>query len=162
VKAFSRGLDTQFFKPMSHLLLRSLTVLACFGIFGLPQTSAAPKPEQPDRPDFNGTWILDLKASTSLDPLMERIGASLFERKSAGSAKLKATIQQTEQVITVATRGPGGFALDETLYPDGRSHGTNLHLLGATCLAARTLGRRTIIILSSLIRSKPNREKRAN
>jgi hypothetical protein len=69
---------------------------------------------------------------------MERIGASLLERKSAGSGKLKATIQQTEQVITVATRGPGDFALDETLYPDGRSHETNLHLLGATCLTART------------------------
>jgi len=72
--------------------LRSLAALACFGIFGLPQTSAASKPDQWDKPDFSGTWILDLKASTSLDPLMERIGAGLLERKSAGSAELKATI----------------------------------------------------------------------
>jgi len=96
---------------MKHLLLRSLDALACFGVFGLPQTSAAPQPEQPDIPDFSGTWILDLEASTLLDPLMERIGASLLERKSAGSAKLKATIQQTNQVIRVATRDPGEFAL---------------------------------------------------
>jgi hypothetical protein len=123
---------------MKHLLLRSLAALACFGIFGLPQTSAAPQPDPSDKPDFSGTWILDLEASTSLDPLMERIGASLLERKSAGLAKLKATIQQTEQVITVATRGPGDFALDETLYLDGRSHQTNLQLLGATCLTATT------------------------
>ena len=51
--------------------------------------------------------------------------------------KYKATIDQTEQVITVATRGRG-FALDETLYPDGRSHPSNLQLLGANCLTART------------------------
>jgi hypothetical protein len=123
---------------MEHLLVRSLVALACFGIFDLPQTSAAHKPDPSDKPDFSGTWILDVEASTSLDPLMERIGASLLERKSAGLAKLKAIIQQTEQVITVATRGPGDFALDETLYPVGRSHETNLFLLGATCLTART------------------------
>jgi hypothetical protein len=124
---------------MNHLLLRSLAALACFGIFGLSQTSAAPKPNQSDKPNFSGTWILDLKASTSLDPLMKRIGAGFLERKAAGLAKLKATILQTEQVITVATRGPADFALDETLYPDGRSRPTkNLQLLGATCLTART------------------------
>ena len=50
---------------------------------------------------------------------------------------MRATIQQTEQVITVATRGRG-FALDETLYPDERSHPSNLQLLGANCLTART------------------------
>jgi len=51
--------------------------------------------------------------------------------------KDKATIHQTEQVITVATRGRG-FALDETLCPDGRSHPSTLQLLGANCLAVRT------------------------
>ena len=122
---------------MKHLPLRSLAILACCGIFGLPQTSAAPKPDQSDKPDFSGTWILDHKASTSLDPLMKRIGAGFLERKYADSAKLKATIHQTEQVITVATRCHG-FALDETLYPDGRSHPSNLQLLGANCLTART------------------------
>ena len=123
---------------MRHLLLRSLAALACFGIFGLPRTSGTPKPDQSDKPNFSGTWMLDLKASTSLDPLMKRIGASFLERKYAGWANLKATIHQTEQVITVATRGPGGFTLDETLYLDGRSHPSNLQLLGATCLTART------------------------
>ena len=123
---------------MKHLPLRSLAILAYCGIFGLPQTSAAPKPDQSDKPDVSGTWILDHKASTSLDPLMKRIGAGFLERKYADSAKLKATIHQTEQVITVATRGPGDFALDENLYLDERSHPSNLQLLGATCLTART------------------------
>jgi hypothetical protein len=103
----------------------------------LPQTFAAPKPDQPDKPDFNGIWTLDLKASASLEPIMKKVGASLLEQNFASRTNLKATIRQTEQVITVATRGRG-FALDETLYPDGRSRPSNLQLLGANCLTART------------------------
>jgi hypothetical protein len=122
---------------MRHLLLRSLAALACLGVFSLPQTSAAPKPDQPDKPNFRGTWTLDLKASTSLEPLMKQIGASLLERKYAALTRLKATFHQTEQVLTVATRGPG-FALDETLYLDGRTERGNLELLGATSLKTNT------------------------
>src|SRR6516162_1416587 len=70
---------------MRHLLLRSLAALACLGVFSLPQTSAAPQPDQPDRPNFSGTWTLDLKASTSLEPLMKQIGASPLEQKYAAS-----------------------------------------------------------------------------
>ena len=122
---------------MRHLLLRLLAVLACLGFFSLPQTSAAPKPDQPDDANFSGIWTLDLKASTSLEPLMKQIGASLLERKYATSTKLKATFHQTENVITVATRGPA-FALDETLYLDGRTEAGKLNLLGATSLKTRT------------------------
>ena len=68
---------------------------------------------------------------------MNQIGASLPERKYASSIDLKATFHQTENVLTVATRGPG-FALDETLYLDGRTDPSNLHLLGATSLQTRT------------------------
>jgi hypothetical protein len=68
---------------------------------------------------------------------MKKVGASPLEEKFASRAHLKATIHQTEQVITVATRGRG-FALDETLYSDGRSHPSNPQLLGANCLSART------------------------
>jgi hypothetical protein len=118
---------------MKHLL-RSLAALACLGVFGLPRTSAASKP---DKPNFSGTWTLDLKASTSLEPLMNQIGASFLERKYAASVGLKATFHQTEYVLTVATRGPG-FALDETLYLDGRTEPSNLKLLGATSIKTRT------------------------
>jgi hypothetical protein len=137
LKALSCGFNTQCLNPMSHLLLRSLTALACLGVFSLPQTSAAPKLEQSDEPNLNGTWTLDLKASASLEPLMNQIGASLPERKYATSAELKATLHQTENVLTVATRG-SGFALDETLYLDGRSDPSSLQLLGATSLQTRT------------------------
>src|SRR4029077_7090975 len=68
---------------------------------------------------------------------MKGVGASLLEKKFASRTHLKATVQQTEQVITVATRGRG-FALDETLYPDERSYPSNLQLLGTTTLTAKT------------------------
>jgi hypothetical protein len=122
---------------MSYLLLRSLAALTCFGVFSLPQASAASKPDQPQKPNFSGIWTLDLKASTSLEPLMKELGASLIERKYADSAKLKATLHQDENVLTIAARGPA-FAFDDTLYLDGRTHTGNLKLLGATSLKTRT------------------------
>ena len=119
---------------MRQLLFRSLAALACFGVFSLPQTSAAPKPT--DKPNLSGIWILDLKASTSVGPLMKQIGAGLIDRAYAASTKLKATVRQTEQVVTIAARGPG-WALDETLYLDGRTDPSNQQLLGATAVETR-------------------------
>src|SRR4029077_7899027 len=143
---------------MRYLLLRWLAALAWLGLCSLPKTSAALQPDQPDDPNFSGTWALDLKASTSFEPLMKQIGTSLLERKYAASVKLKATLHQTEHVMTIAARGPG-FALDETLYLDGRTAPSKL---------ARPLGsdfpqdqNRLVqgppAASSRLIRSKPNR-----
>ena len=109
---------------MRQLLFRSLTALSCFGVFSLAQASAAPKPDKPDKPNLSGIWILDLKASTSVGPLMKQIGAGFIDRTYAASVKLKATLHQTDQVLTIAARGPG-FALDETLYLDGRTDLSN-------------------------------------
>ncbi len=122
---------------MRRLLLHSLTALACLAVFSLPHTSGAPRPDQSDEPNLSGTWTLDLKASASLEPLMNQIEASFLERKYAASTGLKAIFHQTENVLTVATRGPG-FALDETLYLDGRADPSNLNLLGATSLQTST------------------------
>jgi hypothetical protein len=74
-------------------------------------------------------------------------------------ANLKATIRQTEQVITIATRGPG-VAIDQTLYLDGRSHPSNLQLLGANCLAARTAwsGDQKQLLVSYQIKTKQGKE----
>ena len=74
---------------MRYLVLRSLAALTCFGVFSLPQTSAAPKPDQSDKPDFNGTWALDLKASASLEPIMKKVGACFLEQKFAPLTTLK-------------------------------------------------------------------------
>ena len=45
-------------------LLSSLVALACLALFGLPQTFAAPNPEQSSKSNFSGKWTLDLQAST--------------------------------------------------------------------------------------------------
>ena len=81
-----------------------------------------------------GRWTL--KHRLQIEPIVKKVGAGL-EQDFASRTRLKATIHQTEQVIMVATRGPG-FALDETLCPDGSSHPSDLKLLGANCLTATT------------------------
>jgi hypothetical protein len=82
--------------------------------------------------------VLDLQASTSLDPLMIQIGASFLERKYAAHTKLKATLQQTADVLAIAARGPG-FALNQTLYLDGRNDPSYLNILGATSINTKTV-----------------------
>jgi hypothetical protein len=121
---------------MRRFLFTSLASLSCLGVFSLHQSLAASTPD-PTKPNFNGIWTLDRKSSSSLDPLMKDIGAGYLERKYANSAALKATFRQTDQVLTVATRG-FGFALDESLELDGRTRPSNQELLGATSLNVRT------------------------
>src|SRR6202012_6152071 len=107
-----------------------------FAICSPPQTCAVTGPVQSNKPNLSGTWILDLGASTSLDPVMEQIGAGPLDRKYAASAKLTATLKQTEDLLTAATRGPP-FSLDQSLYLDGHADTGNLNLLGATSLHTR-------------------------
>jgi hypothetical protein len=89
---------------MRYLLLRSLAALVCLGVLSLSQASAANKPDQPDKPNFSGAWVIDLQASTSLDPLMTQIGAGFLDRKYAAHTKLKATLEQTADVLTISAR----------------------------------------------------------
>jgi hypothetical protein len=121
----------------SNLLVPWLAALVWLGLCNLPMTSAALQPDQADDPNFSGTWALDLKGSTSFESLMKQIGAGFLERTYAASVALKATLHQTELVMTIAARGPG-FAFDEILYLDGRTAPSNLDVLGATSLKTTT------------------------
>ena len=112
-----------------YLLPHLMAAVAWFDVFSPLRISAMTKP------DFNGTWALDHQASSSLEPLMQKMGAGFLDRKLAAVAPLKATFHQSEDVVTVATRAPG-FSLDEILYLDGRSHPTNIALLGGTTLTS--------------------------
>jgi len=114
-------------------LLSSRLALLCLVLFSLSQTFAATGPDQSNNGNFSGNWTLDLEASTSLEPLMNQIGAGLLDRKYASQTKLKATLDQTDAELKVATRGPG-FALDQTLYLDGHNDQSKLELLGATSI----------------------------
>jgi hypothetical protein len=121
-----------------HFLLCALAVVAGFGVFSPQRIFATTESNQADRPNFSGAWTLDLQASTSLDPLMTQIGAGFLERKYAAHTRLRATLQQTEDVLTIAARGPG-FALNETLYLDGRNDPSYLQILGATSVNAKAV-----------------------
>ena len=123
---------------MRRLLLSSLAALAWLAVFPVPQTFAAHGPDAADKPNLSGNWLLDLQASTSLDPLMTQIGAGFFDRKYAAHTRLKATLQQTADVLTIAARGPG-FAFNQTLYLDGRNDPSYLQILGATSVNAKTV-----------------------
>jgi hypothetical protein len=123
---------------LKHLLLCTLVAGACFGVFGPPRILATTKSTQADKPNFTGAWVLDLQASSSLDPLMTQIGAGFIDRKYAAHVRLKATLNQTADVLTIAARGPG-FALDQTLYLDGRNDPSALQILGATSVNTKTV-----------------------
>ena len=123
---------------LRHLLLCTLTAVACFGVFSPLRVFATTKSTQADKPNFTGAWVLDLQSSTSLDALMTQIGAGFLDRKYAAHVKLKATLQQTGDVLTIAARGPG-FALDQTLYLDGRNDPSYLQILGATSVNTKTV-----------------------
>jgi len=122
---------------MRSPLLSWLATIAWLGFFSLPLAFAASTSDPPAKPNFSGNWKLDLKASTSLEPLMTQIGASFIDRKYADTIALKATLNQTDTNLTLAVRGPA-FALDETLYLDGRTAPGGLQLLGATTAKTTT------------------------
>jgi hypothetical protein len=143
---------------MKPLLLRSLAALACLGVFGLPQTYAAAKPHHPGKPNFAGSWILDRKGSSSLQPLMQEIGAAFHERKLADVIDLKADIRQTEHVVTIATRGLG-VSINETLNLNGRTEPSDMSLLGATSYkTATTWSKDDQLVTTNHIRTKAGKE----
>ena len=61
--------------------------------------------------DFSGTWVLDLRASSSPEPILKRLGASWVERTLGSSLQLQSTYTQTPDSLTVHLRGP---AFDRT------------------------------------------------
>src|SRR5262249_54720004 len=68
--------------------------------------------------NFNGTWVLDLKASDTPEPMLKRMGVSALERKLAGSTKLESTYSRSRNLLTITTRGPA-FSRTEHLRLDG-------------------------------------------
>jgi hypothetical protein len=78
--------------PIHWLLVVAGTVFLSVSAFGLS--------------DFNGDWVLDLRASSSPDPILERLGASWIERQLGGVVQLQATYKQTPDLLTVTLQGP--------------------------------------------------------
>ena len=78
---------------MRWLLVVAGTLLLSVSAFGLA--------------DFNGIWVVGLRASSSPDPVLKRLGASWIERQLGGVVQLQATYKQTPDLLTVTLRGPG-------------------------------------------------------
>ena len=68
---------------MMRLLLATLITLLGLALSGLASVN------------FNGTWVLDLKASDSPEPMLKRMGVSALERKLAASTRLESTYSQS-------------------------------------------------------------------
>ena len=91
---------------MMRLFLATLITLLGLALPGLASVN------------FNGTWVLDLKASDSPEPMMKRMGVSALERKLAASTKLESSYSQSGNLLTITTRGPA-FSRTEHLHLDG-------------------------------------------
>jgi hypothetical protein len=89
-----------------RLFLATFITLLGFSVSGLASV------------DFSGSWVLDLKASDSPDPILKRMGASALELMFAGSTKLESTYRQSRNLLTITTRGPF-FSRTEQLRLDG-------------------------------------------
>jgi hypothetical protein len=79
--------------------------------------------------DFNGTWVLDLRASNSSDPMLKRLGVSWIERKLADSIELESIYTQTPSLLTIHTRGPA-FGRTELIRIDGQAETKEERLTG--------------------------------
>jgi hypothetical protein len=84
---------TATYLPTRWLLVVAGTLLLSVSAFGLA--------------DFNGNWVLDLRASSSPDPVLKRLGASWIERQLGGVVQLQALYKQTPDLLTVTLQGPG-------------------------------------------------------
>ena len=69
---------------------------------------------------------------------MTQIEAGFLDRKYAAHTKLRATLNQTADVLTIAARGPA-FSFNQTLYLDGRNDPSSLQILGASAVNTKTI-----------------------
>jgi len=82
----------------AYFTIRLLLVI--IGLFFLLVSGAA------GSTDFSGTWVLDLRSSSSPEPILRRLGASWVERTLGSSLQLQSTYTQTPHLLTVHLRGP--------------------------------------------------------
>ena len=88
-----RGTIATFFPMRLLFVATSILLFSASPAFGLA--------------NFNGTWTVDLGASSAPDPILKHLGLSWIERQFAGSLQLEATYTQTPQLLTAELRGLG-------------------------------------------------------
>ena len=106
--------------------------------------------------NFNGTWVLDLKASDSLEPMLKRMGVSALERKLAGSIKLESTYRQSANLLTITTRGLG-FSRTEDLRLDDRPETKTEKITGPYTIRTSWSHHGQELISTSIFRTKDSK-----
>lgn len=107
--------------------------------------------------DFNGNWELDLRASSSPDAVLKRLGASWVERQFGGSLKLQATYIQTPHLLTVHLRGIG-FRRTDKLRIDNKPESQEDSLLGRYTIRTFWSGNGAQLLSAVSLRTKEGRE----
>ena len=91
--------------------------------------------------DFSGTWVLDLRASTSPDALLKRLQISSIHRRPAAHMKLKAVYRQTPDLLVIISRG-SGFSRTEQLHFNGPPESRTEALAGVVYNSDTLINRR--------------------
>ena len=109
------------------------------------------------RTDFNGIWDLDLRASSSPDAVLKRLGASWVERQFGGSLKLQATYIQTPRSLTVQLRGIG-FRRTDKLPIDNKPESQQDSLLGRYTIRTFWSGNGAQLVSAVSLHTKDGRD----
>ncbi len=82
--------------------------------------------------DFSGTWLLDLEASDSFDPILAAQGIPQFQRRAINNASVTQVITQTDSALTIEAKTAFG-SRQEDLNFDGQTRTVSSQLgTGAT------------------------------
>ena len=109
------------------------------------------------RTDFNGNWELDLRASSSPDAVLKRLGASWVERQFGGTLKLQATYIQTPHLLTVHLRGLG-FRRTDKLPIDNKPQSQEDSLLGRYTIRTYWSGNGAQLVSAVALHTKDKRD----
>ena len=131
------------------LKLRSLLVLT--GSFFLLVSGAA------GLTDFNGTWVLDLRASSSPEPILKRLGASWVERTLGSSLQLQSTYTQTPDLLTVQLRAPA-FSRTDVMRIDNKPETKEEPRTGRYTIRTFWSAHGTQIVSAVSLRTKDSRD----
>ena len=107
--------------------------------------------------DFSGTWVLDLRASNSSDPMLKRLGVSWIERKLADSIELESIYTQTTSLLTIHTRGPA-FGRTELIPIDGQPETKEERLTGPYTIQTEWINRGMKLLSTISFRTKDRRD----
>jgi hypothetical protein len=107
--------------------------------------------------DFSGTWVLDLRASSSPDPILKRLGASWVERQLGSSLELELTYIQTPHLLTVHIRDPA-FRRTDLIRINNQPETEEEPRTGRYTIRTRWSGNGTQLVSAVSLRTKDSRD----